>query len=117
MNLTWYKHGGYFRLRLLPVMVLLCLFSGVASAQESYKGPSLAVKTNALYWATTTPNIGFEVGLEKETHAGCPGGLQSLHVQRQQEVEALACAARTALVDLRKVQRAFLRCACSWGNL
>lgn len=74
MNLTWYKHGGYFRLRFLPVMVLFCLFSGVASAQESYKGPSLAVKTNALYWATTTPNIGFEVGVGKKLTLDVLGG-------------------------------------------
>ncbi|MEG0789905.1 MAG: DUF3575 domain-containing protein [Alistipes sp.] len=27
--------------------------------------PVLAVKTNALYWATTTPNLGIEIGLGK----------------------------------------------------
>ena len=25
--------------------------------------PKFAIKTNALYWATSTPNLGFEVGL------------------------------------------------------
>lgn len=25
--------------------------------------PAYAIKTNALYWATTTPNLGFEIGL------------------------------------------------------
>ena len=25
-----------------------------------------AIKTNALYWATSTPNLGFEVGLAKK---------------------------------------------------
>ena len=28
--------------------------------------PKFAVKTNALYWATSTPNLGFEVGLAKK---------------------------------------------------
>ena len=28
--------------------------------------PKFAIKTNALYWATTTPNLGFEVGLAKK---------------------------------------------------
>lgn len=28
--------------------------------------PHFAIKTNALYWATTTPNLGFEVGLAKK---------------------------------------------------
>lgn len=28
--------------------------------------PKFAIKTNALYWATSTPNLGFEVGLSKK---------------------------------------------------
>ena len=28
--------------------------------------PKFAIKTNALYWATSTPNLGFEVGLAKK---------------------------------------------------
>ncbi len=38
--------------------VCICI---MASAQD------FAVKTNALYWVSTTPNIGFEVGLGKKT--------------------------------------------------
>lgn len=28
--------------------------------------PKFAIKTNALYWATSTPNLGIEVGLAKK---------------------------------------------------
>ena len=28
--------------------------------------PKFAIKTNVLYWATSTPNLGFEVGLAKK---------------------------------------------------
>ena len=28
--------------------------------------PQFAIKTNALYWATSTPNLGIEVGLAKK---------------------------------------------------
>ena len=28
--------------------------------------PKFAIKTNALYWATSTPNLGFEIGLAKK---------------------------------------------------
>lgn len=39
-----------------------CAFSQVQSGTKTYL-PKFALKTNALYWATTTPNLGFEVGL------------------------------------------------------
>ena len=35
----------------------------------------IAVKTNLLYWATSTPNIGFEFGLGKRTTLDLVGGL------------------------------------------
>ena len=44
--------------RYLTIAVILLLaFAGTASAQK------VAVKTNALYWATTTPNIGMEFSM------------------------------------------------------
>lgn len=44
--------------RYLTIAVILLLaFAGTASAQK------VAVKTNALYWATTTPNIGIEFSM------------------------------------------------------
>ncbi|MEG1622999.1 MAG: DUF3575 domain-containing protein [Alistipes sp.] len=55
------------------IISLLCftlLFAGRAQGQRvhgSYDNylPVFAVKSNVLYWATTTPNIGFEFGLGK----------------------------------------------------
>ena len=44
--------------RYLTIAVIFLLaFAGTASAQK------VAVKTNALYWATTTPNIGMEFSM------------------------------------------------------
>lgn len=46
------------------------LLSAAAFAQKGDSGvyrPVFAVKTNALYWATTTPNLGFEVALSPKT--------------------------------------------------
>lgn len=39
-------------------LLLLGLSTGKMSAQK------VAVKTNALYWATTTPNLGVEVAIQ-----------------------------------------------------
>ena len=43
--------------RFLAVVALLFLVLGTADAQK------VAVKTNSLYWLTTTPNAGFEFAL------------------------------------------------------
>ena len=39
------------------VLLLVMAFPAALNAQK------VGLKTNALYWATTTPNIGFEVGM------------------------------------------------------
>ena len=52
--------------RQVLLIIALVLLSAGAFAQQRDKGvyqPVFAVKTNALYWATTTPNLGFEVAL------------------------------------------------------
>ena len=53
--------------KLLFEIIALILSSGFAAAQSvplsADKGAVWVIKTNALYWATTTPNIGAEVRL------------------------------------------------------
>lgn len=56
----------------LLALALLALCGSRAHGQKvhaDYSGysPKIAVKTNAIYWATTTPNLGFEIGLGKRT--------------------------------------------------
>ena len=42
---------------LIIVLLLVFAFPGISNAQKA------GLKTNALYWATTTPNLGLEVGM------------------------------------------------------
>ncbi len=53
--------------RSIIIFTILLFFGAKGYAQERenrfYKDPSFAIKTNALYWATTTPNLGFEFRL------------------------------------------------------
>lgn len=54
--------------RLFSICILLFLVCS-GNAQETVEKlytPHVAVKTNILYLATTTPNLGFEVGLSKK---------------------------------------------------
>ena len=51
-----------FRLKALTLVVLL----GMAGGIENVSAQQLAVKTNLLYDATTTPNIGVELGVGKK---------------------------------------------------
>ena len=53
---------------LLATCFLLALGTSIRAQvqqNETYL-PKFAIKTNALYWATTTPNLGFEVELAKK---------------------------------------------------
>lgn len=52
----------------LALLILLVFGGGRVFAQK------VAVKTNVLYWATTTPNLGFEFGLGKKTSLEFFGG-------------------------------------------
>lgn len=50
---------------LLAVLMLTCAI-GMHGQEKNYYMPKFAIKTNALYWAMTTANLGFEVGLSKK---------------------------------------------------
>lgn len=53
----------------LKIILFLMLFCGVGRAQTKYQDnirlPQMALKTNALYWATSTPNASFEIATRK----------------------------------------------------
>lgn len=54
--------------RLFFICIVLA-FVGITQAQERNKSlylPTVALKTNALYWATTTANLSLEIGLSKK---------------------------------------------------
>lgn len=60
------------------ITLVLCMaffFSGNAGAQK------VAVKTNLLYDATSTLNLGLEFGLSKKMDIGCIRQLQSVDFQ------------------------------------
>jgi len=55
--------------KILLLTYTLLLITGSIHGQEiakELKFPSFAVKTNALYWATTTPNLGIEFALGRK---------------------------------------------------
>ena len=51
----------------LAACFLLVFAAGIHAQEQRTKTylPKFAIKTNALYWATSTPNLGFEVALRK----------------------------------------------------
>lgn len=62
---------------LFILLVVVVGFVGKADAQQ------FALKTNALYWATTTPNIGLEVGLGKRTSIDLSAGYNPFTLNRE----------------------------------
>ena len=64
--------------RLIISLVILCSLSSVAFSQNDLqkdRGAVLGVKTNALYWATVTPNIGLELRLARHWSLNVEAGL------------------------------------------
>ena len=69
--------------RYLTLVVILCFaFAGTASAQK------VAVKTNALYWATATPTVGFEFALGDRWTAEVAGGYNPWTFDKENNVKA-----------------------------
>ena len=69
--------------RYLTITVILLLaFAGTASAQKA------ALKTNALYWATTTPNIGMEFAIGERWSFELAGGYNPFTINKDQNIKA-----------------------------
>lgn len=65
--------------KILSIFLFAVLCGGLHAVkaqqtERSTRVEKVAVKTNLLYWATTTPNAGFEFGLGKKTTLDISGG-------------------------------------------
>ena len=47
----------------MALLASICMLSSAQTSLKNERGATVALKTNALYWATTTPNLGLEVRL------------------------------------------------------
>ena len=65
------------RRTILIFFLAICWAGGRAWAQD------IGVKTNILYWATSTPNLGFEFGLGKRTTLDLAGGYNPWTLDRE----------------------------------
>jgi len=68
--------------RFLAVVALLFLVLGTADAQK------VAVKTNSLYWLTTTPNAGFEFALGDRWTFEIAGGYNPWSLNKEDNIKA-----------------------------
>lgn len=68
--------------RFLAVVALLFLVLGTADAQK------VAVKTNSLYWLTTTPNAGFEFALGDRWTFEIAGGYNPWTLNKEENIKA-----------------------------
>ena len=66
------------------VLLLVMAFPAALNAQK------VGLKTNALYWATTTPNIGFEVGMGDRFTFYLDGGYNPWTLNKDVEINRKA---------------------------
>ena len=69
-------------LYLLLAVVFLLAFAGTASAQK------FALKTNALYWGTATPNLGVEIAMAPRWTFELAGGYNPWTLDKEDNVKA-----------------------------
>lgn len=67
---------------LILAVVLLLSFAGSASAQK------VAVKTNSLYWLTTTPNVGLELAMAPRWTFELAGGYNPWTFDKEKNIKA-----------------------------
>ena len=66
---------------LIIVLLLVFAFPGISEAQK------VGMKTNALYWATTTPNLGLEVGMGERFSFNIEGGYNPWTFDKEENVK------------------------------
>ena len=79
------------------VFLAVCWCTGTVKAQD------IAVKTNLLYWSSTTPNLSLEFGLGKRTTLDLTGAYNpwTLNKEQEQENQTLDGNAGVPLLALR----------------
>lgn len=88
MNSTRYKYDLRIVIsRFMPVVIGLLLFPAGILAQPSVKEPVFAIKTNGLYWATSTPNIGIEIGLGKKISLDISGNYNPFEFKNNKKLK------------------------------
>lgn len=88
MNLTRCKY--YLKtvfIRIVSVVIFLLLIPAGIYAQRSTRGPAFAIKTNAFYWVTLTPNMGIEIGLGKKTTIDITGGYNPFEFKNNKKLK------------------------------
>ena len=90
--------------------LILFMVIGRSHGQEKefYNAPLLGVKTNTLYWLTTTINIGAEIGLGKNTTIDLLGTYNPWSFGDNKKNKALVGTTGVSLLDLRTLQWPFL---------
>ena len=73
----------------LAACFLLVFATGIHAQEQGTKTylPKFAIKTNALYWATSTPNLGFEVALAKKLTLDVSGNYNPWKFSKNRQIK------------------------------
>lgn len=93
---------------LLLAALMLTYTISTYGQDKSHYMPKFAIKTNALYWATTTANLGFEVGLSKKLTLDVSGNYNPWKFSDHKQIKHWLVQ-RTSLLAVRALLRTFLR--------
>lgn len=81
----------------------LILFLLLASFSCSLQAQDFALKTNGLYWLTTTPNVGMEFALSRKVTMDLSAAYNPWTFKDDKKNALLACTTRGEILVLRKV--------------
>ena len=95
---------------LFAALVLTYSISAYGQDKKHYI-PKFAIKTNALYWATTTANLGFEVGLSRKLTLDVSGNYNPWKFSDHKQIKHWLVVGSEMCI--RDSLRTLLRSACS----
>lgn len=96
------------------IAVLLFVILGIKTVGYSQ---DFALKTNGLYWATTTLNLGVEKAISNQVTLEADVAYNPWTFREDKKMHLLLGAARNEILAVRKVRRTFCRYPPAWCSI
>ncbi len=97
-------------------IIIALLFSGLLFGAWKASGQAVAVKTNLIYWGTTTPNLAVEAGLGKRTTLDLVGTYNPFTFSKNAKIKHYTIQPEFRRWNCERFNRGFWGIHATWGE-